>query len=110
MIAVLSLIRESGSMEHYPNVQVGMVDGGDITAICMEDVPEKRLTCRYGEPDIEFTGNLLRIDGEEYKDGNMITLTDAELEEAKKAIAENLAAYNAHKAALIEHLKPEDNL
>jgi hypothetical protein len=101
MIAILSLIRESGSMEHYVSVEVREDKDGDIVSTVISDVPERYLSHRYGEPDIEFSGTNL------FNEGDEIELTDAELEEAKKAIADNLAAYNAQKKDLIAHLNPE---
>ncbi len=98
----MCIIRESGQIEHYVNVMVSTDQDDDLVARVMEDVPEKFLTVRRGEPEIEFTGSLFFYEGEE------IELTDEEVDEAREAMAANQRAWEDRKAGLLDHLKPKN--
>lgn len=103
MNATIYILRELEAIEYQFAVEVGLDKVGDLEAHVGEDVPERFWTTRYGGLEIESTGYL------KYAQGEVIELTDEELEEAYEAIAEMEKAWADERGRLKQIFRPNNH-
>ncbi len=98
MNAQITVIRTPGEIEHSITLEVSELPDGTIEALPVETVCRQY---RYG-PDwegIHMIDAWTDFQDEIATEGKDFELTDDELEEARKAIASNQAAYDAQMRA-----------
>lgn len=89
LAGTITILRERNGFEYTLLVNCAFNHAGVLESKVGEDVNEKYWSRHFGKPQPDFTGELA------FREGNPIKLEDDEIEEAKQAIAQLHADYEA---------------